>query len=316
MNRLEDLPVLAQEALGGLTAGQDLKNRIQKAAEPKGRTAARGLRPLYGLAMAAAVVMLALTGSLLNPAAPAPLATDGNDVFHSLPAGQVTVAPYAARALLDIPPGSITLSSGGQEPEFRSVWASGNGGFPLVGVNGMFFRMMRNPSSIPDSLLGGSLGQVQEFTDEPALASADQIVSNVVGQGETVYTVAGMDSAVVAAQVDGQMRAFQRVSFANSAILGQESLGDTLGLSGNVVGLELSGVGTVTDPGAAQNLMDILLSNASFVNSAGRDSGSQSLLIALDNGMTVQMLVKNDTLYACGSWSCPEFFEAFRRAVQ
>ena len=44
-------------------------------------------------------------------------------------------------------------------------------------------------------------------------------------------------------------------------------------------------------------------------------SGRQSLLIELDNGLTVQMSVRDENLSACGTWSCPEFFEAFEEAV-
>lgn len=319
MRRLEDLPQMAEEALGGLCAGQDLKLRIRKAAGSGVKPAGRNLfRPAAALAMAGALVLLAAAGSLLVPGLTGTKVNPGggNDVFDSLPAGQATNLPFAARALLDVPPGSITLKAGETNPEYRSIWAPPRGGsFPLIGVGGKFYRLMQNPSSIPDNLLGQDLGQVSEFTEEPALSDMSQIISNIVNQGETVYAISGMDSAMVAAQVDGQLRAFQRVSFANNAVVGPESLGETLGAGVSVVGLELSGVGTVTDPSAASGLMDILLNSASFNSAAGRDSSGQSLLIALSNGLTVQMLVKNDTLSACGSWSCPEFFEAFQNAV-
>ena len=35
-----------------------------------------------------------------------------------------------------------------------------------------------------------------------------------------------------------------------------------------------------------------------------------------DNGLTVQMAVKDDKLSACGTWSCPEFIDAFTDAMQ
>ena len=320
MKRFEDLNEMAQEALGGLYAGQDLKLRILKAARAQKKPAARSLlRPVPMMAMAAALVVLVTAGSLLYPGTLAPSTAPGgtNDVFDSLPSGQATVMPFAARALLDVPPGSITLSSGSHNPEYRTIWANASGGnFPLLGVFGKYYRLMRNPSSVPQSLLGGMVGQVSEYTDEPALADANQIVSNAVSQGETVYAVNGMGEALVAANVNGEMRAFQRVSFANNAIVGWESLGDTLGIGGKVVGMELTDVGTVSDQATASYLADILLNNSSFVNAAGSQSGNRSLLIQLNNGLFVQMFVKNDTLSACGSWSCPEFFEAFNAAVQ
>jgi len=320
VKRFEDLNEMTQEALGGLYAGQDLKHHILKAATAQKRPAAKSLlRPIPMMTMAAALVVLVAAGSLLLPGSLTPKASPGgaNDVFDSLPSGQATAMPFRARALLDVPPGSISLGSGSDNPEYRSIWANANGGnFPLIGVNGKYYRMMRNPSSIPQSLLGGSIGQVSEYSDEPALADPNQIISNAVGQGEAVYSVDGMSEALVAASVDGELRVFQRVSFANNAILGWESLNDTLGISGKVIGMELSDVGTVNDESTAAYLADILLSNASFTNATGSQSGNRSLLIQLSNGLFVQMFVKNDTLSACGSWSCPEFFEAYEAAVQ
>ncbi len=318
MKRLQQLNQIAQEALGGLNAGQELRLRILKTARTQERPAARGLlRPMPMVAMAAALVVLLAAGSLLAPGAlnPATSQNDGNDVFDSLPSGQATALPFVARALLDVPPGSITLNAG-SNPEYRSIWANGNGGnFPLIGISGRYYRMMRNPSSMPQNLLESSIGQISEYTEEPALADPNQIISNVVGQGETVYAVSGMGDALVAANVNGEMRAFQRVSFANNAIVGGESLGDTLGIGGKVIGMELTDVGTISDEATASYLADILMNSASFENTAGSQSGKRSLLIQLSNGLVVQMFVKNDTLSACGSWSCPEFFEAFSTAA-
>ena len=50
--------------------------------------------------------------------------------------------------------------------------------------------------------------------------------------------------------------------------------------------------------------------------SSGTVSAKQSLLIQLDSGLTLQLAVKNDKLSACGTWSCPEFLEAFEAALQ
>ncbi len=317
MKCLEQLNDIAQEALGGLNAGQELKLNIQKAARAgKKRRMEHLLRPV--IAAAAALVILVAAGTLL-PGALHPGTAPGelNDVLDSHPAGQSTSEPGRALALLDIPPGSISLSAGNQTPEYRSIWAPSSGGnFPLIGVNGRFYRMLRNPSSIPQNLLAGGVGQVAEFTQEPALADINQIISNAVSQGETVYSVSGMDGALVAANVGGELKVFQRVSFANNAVIGRESLSQTLGISGNVVGMELTDVGTVSDQATAAYLADVLVSNATFVNAAGSQSSKSSLLIQLSNGLFVQMFVKNDSLSACGSWSCPEFFDAFRDAVK
>ena len=151
------------------------------------------------------------------------------------------------------------------------------------------------------------------YTSEPALTSGG-IVSNVVPQGETVYSVNGMSGAMVAANVDGSMRVFQRVSFGNTALKGGEGLADTL-RAGNAVAMELTGVGTVTDAATAQSLYNTLIGNATLARSGASETGA-SLLIQLSNGLTLQMAVRDESVMACGTWSCPEFFEAFAAAVQ
>ena len=61
-------------------------------------------------------------------------------------------------------------------------------------------------------------------------------------------------------------------------------------------------------------LFATLLDCASY-ESSGSVSGKQTLLISLDNGLALQLAVKNDKFSACGTWSCPEFFEAFEDAA-
>ena len=38
--------------------------------------------------------------------------------------------------------------------------------------------------------------------------------------------------------------------------------------------------------------------------------------IGLTNGLTLQLLAGEDAVSACGSWSCPDFYEAFAEAIQ
>ena len=83
----------------------------------------------------------------------------------------------------------------------------------------------------------------------------------------------------------------------------------------SVVALELTGVGTVTDPAQAQALFSLLINTAQMTR-PGASETSQSLLIGLQNGLALQMSVRDESLMACGTWSCPEFFEAFEAAVQ
>lgn len=309
--RLRELPRMADSF--GLQADEALKRRILRAAEgqkaPGRRVLLRRAAPL----MAALIVLIgavaAAVPALRGPAGPQPTAVP---LIESFSAG--SNVPAGEKLALDVPKGSISIQSS-SNVNFRSIWAKASGGnFPLIGVNGRYYRMLTNPTAIGNSMLGSALGEVDTFTSEPALAGKSGIVSNAAAQGETVYAVSGMNNALVAAQVDGQMRVFQRVSFGDSALVGGESLGDTL-RADSVTAMELSGVGAVTDAATAKKLLGVLTANASFLR-AGSSESNQSLLIQLRSGIVLQMAVNGEKLMACGTWACPEFFEAFQEALQ
>lgn len=306
MKRLEQLPQMTNQALGGLTAGADLKRRIEQAAmQPKPKAApARAWIPALSMALVLAIGLAvgipALTG---HPT---------QELITTQAAGQDSVSNE--RSLLDLNSGANVQKS--QAPAYRSIWAKGeNGNFPLIGVNGRYYRMLTSPKSVSGSLLGESLGAIAEFTTEPSLSGTDVLLSNKVSQGVKVYAVSGMGGTLVAAEVDGSYRLFQRVSFNGSAIRGSEGLDDTLQLAGSIASMELSDVGVVSDAAVCEELFATLVDNASY-ESSSTVSGKQSLLITLRSGVTVQLAVKNDKLSACGTWSCPEFFEEFEAAVE
>lgn len=305
MKRLEQLPEITEKALGGLTAGQNLKLRIEKAAANP--VSARRPASAWVPALCCALVLALVLGI------PALNQQPQTQLIASQPAGAPTTG--VDRGLLDLDNG-VTIRQGGSVPSYRSIWAKGDGGnFPLIGVEGRYYRMLTTPGSVGSSLLGSSLGTVAEFTTEPSLSGTDVILSNVAAQNSDVYAIFGMGGTLIAAPVDGEYRLFQRVSFNGSALRGSEGLADTLQIAGHIAGMELSDVGTIADSALCESLFATLTSAASY-ESSGAISGKQSLLISLDNGLTVQLSVKNDKLSACGTWSCPEFFEAFSAAVQ
>ncbi len=306
--RLRTLQTIAAES--GLEADERLKRKILRAVQEK-KTPRRAFAPRLAAALCAFAVLIgAAAFALPGLRGGAPVATQ-TPLIESHPAGSVTIGDKTA---LDVPAGSITIRSS-KNPSYRSIWAPMSGGnFPLIGVNGRYYRLLTNPTSISGSLLGQSLGTVDTFTSEPALAGRNGICSNVVAAGETVYAVSGMNGAMAAANVNGQMRVFQRVSFGDNALVGKETLADTLKASG-AVALELSGVGTVNDSAAAQRLVKILTDDASFLRAGGSET-NQSLLIQLSSGIVLQMAVNGERLIACGTWACPEFFEAFQEAMQ
>ena len=306
---LEQLPEAADRGLAGLNASANMKYRILHAAADG--EAPRQPRRAWVPAVCCALV-LAICGALFVPGMIS--RRRSNALIVSQPAGEATEAPVLTSANKGISSGDLT--SGSSVPSYRSIWESSSSGtFPLIGINGKFYRLLSTPSSVSDSQLGSSLGTIAEYTTEPALSDVNVILSNCSEAGSEVYEISGMGGTLVAAKVDGTMRAFQRVSFNGTALTSSESLADALQISGHVTAIELSDVGTVTDSDTIASLLSTLFSNASY-KSSGSVSGSQSLLFTLDNGFTVQLAVKDDRFSACGSWDCPEFFEAFSAAVQ
>ena len=308
--QLRQLPEIVDQTMASLTADEALKQRIQQAVlnpepQPARRPVYRTLVPALSLALVLAVGTVVGVRALRQP--------EPNQIISSQAAGDP--GQINTRSLLDLDGSNVQVSTG-KVPEYRSLWETGsNGNFPLISVNGSYYRMMTSPSSVSSSLLGGSLGTVAEFTTEPSLSGTDVILSNAASLGTEVYAISGMGGTLVAADVNGTTRLFQRVSFNGSALQGRESLADTLQIAGHITAMELSDVGVITDSTTCESLFSTLVNNASY-DSSGSVSARQSLLIELDNGLTVQLAVRNDKLSACGTWSCPEFLEAFEVAVQ
>lgn len=108
--------------------------------------------------------------------------------------------------------------------------------------------MLSTPTNVESSLLGDAVGTVSTTTDEPSLADDSAMtggLSNVAEAGQTIYAVSGVDvNTAVACEVGGNMRLFQRVSYAGKGPGGQ-GLEDTFSVRGQVAELTLSGVGTL-----------------------------------------------------------------------
>lgn len=319
MNRLDRLPELAAKGLGGLKADGRMLGQIRLAAANSAVKSRARWQPVLLYAAAAAIFlaaalwgapMLRLTdkpGSQLSAEVLGSRAAGGTAQENSTEWIRAMGAPAG-----NVSAGSSTTDAGG----YRNLFAPERGGnFPLLLVDGAAYRMLISPTNMKDSLLGDPLGEVTEYTLEPALSTGEGMVSNIVNAGETVYAVKGMQGAMAAAYVKGGLRVFQRVSYTGTAVLGGETLADTLTGATHVVALELTGSGIVDDPAAAQALMQTLTDNAEYESAAVGDGDKRSLLIALDNGLLMQMMAGDDTLSACGTWSCPEFFEAYDKAA-
>lgn len=300
---VEQLPQVADEMLAGLTKTPALRHRILVAYERKARTARR-MEP---------VRVSHITFSRMAPVMSMALVlifVIGVGAFGGLNFGADTPVPQLEAAISSYASGTTAVDG---VPDYVSLFAGEAANPPLVCINGRYYRMMSEPSAVSAALLDSALAEVQTYTEEPSLATPAGISSNVVSAGTPIYSISGLSSkTAVAAEVNGAMRLFQRVSYAGSATLGTEMFQDTMNVVGQVAALELSGVGVVTDESVANDVLMYMLTE--FASYAGADAPetSQSLTIYLTNGLTLQLLIENDVFYGCGAWSCPGFVESFR----
>ena len=305
---LTGLGPIADEMLAGLHTDPGMRGRILAAARqaqaPK-RRVMRGLAP----ALCCAALAIACVGAwnMQRTDEPATARID------TIAAGDGTVAIASQTQVADLGDGAKVSAA---VPKNTSLFATAENDIPLVTVNGAVYRMLTTPESLSSSLRGDEVGQIAEACAEPSLATAEQLsagLSNVAAQGASVYAVKGVSSATaVAAEVDGQLRVFQRVSYAGRGP-GGLGLEDTFSVRGQVKRLELSGVGALTGD-AANAAIDVLLDHA-VLKSADATARRQTLTVTLDSGLRLQLGVSGDTLCCCGGWSCPEFFEAFEAAL-
>lgn len=236
-------------------------------------------------------------------------ATQGQNPYSVQMDPLLTVAPEETEMLEPTPkPG----------PAYSSLFMEGDGAnFPLVGLGGKAYQQLY--VNAYEDQLGDALGTVGLYTSEPSLAEDSAwsagILSNTAGEGYTVYQIAGIssDTAVAMQMGDGSYALFQRVGYAGRGTMGQ-SLESTLDIRGQVSGLALSGVGTVSDAARANAMISLLLDNAAFY-SDDTLRGRQSLDIYLQNGLTLQMQISDGIFSACGSWTCSEFFDEFARMM-
>ncbi|MCR4883849.1 MAG: hypothetical protein K6A68_09780 [Clostridiales bacterium] len=306
MKNLEQLREIADRTLGGLNATPELRYAIQMKALKQQRRKAQTL--VFAKIAAPSLCALLLLSLILFPSGK--LGTSNPPSITSLPLGQLQDKGAEDVALI----GEVAVSNTRRSSE-SGIWASSStGSFPLLGVNGRYYRMIVSPSSVSSSSVGQSIGKVQEYTTEPSLSDTGIICSNCVNAGDDVYAYNGLSGTFVCAKVNGELRLFQRVSFNGHATIAHESLSDTLQLSGHIVSLSISGIGSVSDSAVAEELFSKLVQNASY-ESSGSIQTSSVLTINLKEGISAQMLVSDDRLAACGVWSCPEFISAFKSAV-
>ena len=310
-NKLNHLAPVADEMLAGLQADEAMRLRIVRAARAQkqpGKKMMKRFAPAAAFALAALVCVGVATTRLdgqINVATVEPVR------IGEIAAGDPVVSN--ARTIADLGDGAsvrMARSGGG------SLFAEGGAEIPVVTVEGNVYRMLASPQDIGGSLLM-QMGSVNVTTDQPSLASDADIrmgISNVAKENAAIYAVNGIaTSTAVAAEVDGHVRLFQRVSYAGRGPAGG-TFADTFGVRGKVKSIALDGLGEVSGS-AADEVIGVLLDQATL-KSADGGSAKQYLTVTLDNGLKLQLGVSGDTLIGCGAWSCPEFFEAFEKAMQ
>lgn len=318
---LDQLGPIASEMLSGLHADERMLLTIRRAAQAAAaQPAAPARRPrLVPVACCAALALLCVgvTAARLGTreADPAALLAGQPAVMSidTIAAGQGSEKVAPGMRVADLGTGAMVRKS---ETDGESLFAAGEGDIPLVTVDGAVYQMLSTPKDVGNAMLGVQVGSVQHHDEQPSLAASDALragLSNVADEGAPVYAVGGLaQTTAVAAEVNGSMRVFQRVSYAGHGPAGS-SLEETFSVRGKVKRLELSGVGTLTDE-AANAAIDMLLDHATL-KTADATPRRQTMTVTLTNGLRLQMGVSGDTLYGCGGWSCPEFFDAFEAAL-
>lgn len=309
--RLDQLKPIADEMLSGLHADEAMKRRIREAAVSGKAPARRSVRTrAFVPAVCCAALAVACVGVVQARQSAVP---QGIVQIDTITAGDGAVTTGGPQLIAGLGEGASVRSAAASG---QSLFADGEGDIPLVAVGGGVYRMLSVPQGIASGLLGGEVGAVASFTEEPSLATGAQLsagLSNIAPEGSAVYAISGLGSGTaVAAQVDGELRVFQRVSYAGKGPGGQ-GLEDTFDVRGKAASAELTGVGTLTGD-AANDVLAVLLDNATLV-SADASARRQYLTVTLTSGLKLQLGVSGDTLAGCGGWSCPEFFEAFEAAL-
>lgn len=321
LKSLDQLGPIANEMLGGLHADERMRLAIRRAAEANAAPARRPLKRLVPAACCAALALMCVGVTAARMGGHAPeanppvlLAAEPTVMaIDTIAAGDGSDAAAAGTLVADLGGNAMVRRA---EADVESLFAAGEGDIPLVTLSGAVYQMLATPKDVGGALLGGQVGTVQHQDAQPSLAASDALnagLSNVAAEGTAIYAISGLaETTAVAAEVDGSMRVFQRVSYAGRGP-GGLGLEDTFSVRGQVKRLELSGVGTLTGD-AANAAIDVLLDHA-VLKSADATARRQTLTVTLDSGLRLQLGVSGDTLCGCGGWSCPEFFEAFEAAL-
>ncbi len=310
MERLNHLASITDEMLAGLQTDEAMRRSIVRAAREKAQPRRKNMKR-YAAALAFAAAAVVCVGAAFTRVG------EVNPGVQPVTIGEIAAGqPVQTEAVM-----LADLGDGANVRMIRSVgggslFAQGGTEIPVVVIQGNVYRMMNTPQDIGGDLLKKT-GEISVVTEQPSLASDADMkagLSNVAAKDAAVYEVKGIrSSTAVAAQVDGRVRLFQRVSYAGRGPAGA-SFEDTFGVRGKVNSVAIDGMGELSGS-KANEVIGVLLDRAAL-KSADGGSARQYLTVTLDSGLKLQLGVSGDTLIGCGAWSCPEFFEAFENALK
>ncbi len=307
-SKLENLHVVTDEMLGGMKADDAMYWRIRhQAAERQ----AVNRRPVYRkgavYALAAMIlVMVAVVPLVLNRKPSVTkipeiqtIAAGGPDETIS-PEENGVVSELTATLITNISEGNTLFEEIGEE-------------YPVIVRDGRVYRMLKKTAGFPTGGKGNELYEISLFTEYPSMEIAMEqtgAYSNVASVGAKVYAAEGLsDLMVVIAEVNGEDRAFERISYCG---LGPGGLGleDVLDIRDKVTSISLEGHRTLEGE-EAQKAIQTLLDEA-ILQDEDPEPGSQGLRITLSDGLTLQLTCSGTQIIGCGAWSCSPFFALVR----
>lgn len=321
LNKPEQLRQAVDDALGGLKADARLKSRIEFALlapdkkPSRVKTQVRSgfmLRRVVPVAAALAVAVFAAAGFISYQHH-----GENNKVLAIVAAGDTdNVSEETTKQPTDNLPGNIaSVNDAIKQVSYSSVWSpASKSTFPVIGVNGRYYRELAKPATLPGSVGVKQIGTVTKYADEPFISDNSPVVSNTVPVGTNVYEVSGMGGTFIAADTESGRRVYQRASVNNSGTLNGETLADTAQIAGHIKKVSLSNVGSIEDSSKANEFFRGIASDAIFEGN-GELTGSQAMIFTLDNGLSLQFVVKGNKIHACGTWSVPELQERFKAAM-
>ena len=336
--RLDGLRTTADAAFSGLHADEAMRLRILRAArEGKAEQRLRWLSPAGLMPVACGLLILTVGGAAV---------LRGRQLTGAnVPAGEVSTVSVNG---LESEEGTLLLSdNGGQEGasvsslqsiragEAKNEKAGARGAgisavvsegvenentlfetygreIPVICMNGAAYQLLKEPAELDSSLVGGAVGTVSLVTETPSLeVGSGETVSDCTENGANIYRVASLpETTAVAAEVDGKMRLFQRISYAG---YGTENaaLADLLGIRGQVSEISMSSGGTLSGD-VAEQALELLLDSAVCI-ADDAEPGTETVTFVLADGLQLQMTADGGTLVGCGAWQCPEFLALLRQ---